>query len=156
MRDALVAFVAVALLSLTGCASTPQASLTSDADAKEFSTAPNAAMIYIYRPLGAGRGVSTLWVDGRLVGESLPQSFFRVAVRPGVNLITTSGNDSGRLQLKTEPNGIYFVEARVDGETQSEASTRFRQVSADTGKQTVEACCRLLENWRPGQSRFNF
>ena len=46
MRDALVAFVAVALLSLTGCASTPQASLTSDADAKEFGTAPNAAKVF--------------------------------------------------------------------------------------------------------------
>lgn len=148
--------IAAAVFIFGGCASTPEASLQSDADAKEFGTAPNAAMIYIYRPIGAGRGVSTLWVDGRLVGESLPQSFFRVAVRPGTNLITTSANDPGRFQLKTEPNGIYFIETRVDGETQSEASTRFRQVDAATGKRTVEACCRLLETWRPGQPRFNF
>jgi len=144
------------ILLVAGCASTPEASLENDAIAKDFTPAQNAAIIYIYRPFGAGRGVSTLWVDGRLVGESLPQSFFRVSTRPGRNRITTSANDPGRFQLDTQSNGVYFVEARVDGDTQSEATTNFRQVSPEAGKAAIAACCRMLETWRPGQPRLNF
>ncbi len=148
--------IVLALALLSGCASTPEASVTSDADAKRFDTAPNAAIVYIYRPIGGGRGVSTIWLDGRLVGESLPQSFFRVAARPGRNLITVSGNDPGRLEFDTKADGIYFVEARVEGETQSEATSRFRLVPPETGQPAIVGCCRMLETWRPGQPRLNF
>ena len=148
--------IVLALAILSGCASTPEASITSDADAKRFDTAANAAMVYIYRPIGGGPGVSTIWLDGRLVGESLPQSFFRVAARPGRNLITVSGNDPGRLEFDTRADGIYFVEARVEGETQSEAISRFRLVPPETGKTAIVGCCRMLEAWRPGQPRLNF
>ncbi|MEO7727259.1 MAG: hypothetical protein ABIS45_08400 [Burkholderiales bacterium] len=73
-----------ALTLLAGCGSTPLAPASRDADAKRFEPAMNSALIYIYRPTGyGGHGVSTLWVDGRLIGESLPETFFRVPVRPG-------------------------------------------------------------------------
>src|SRR3954471_15740893 len=132
--------IVLALAFLSGCASTPEASFTTDADAKRFDTAPNAAIVYIYRPIGSGRGVSTIWLDGRLVGESLPQSFFRVAAKPGRNRITVSGNDVGRLEFETRPDGIYFVEARVEGESQSEAASRFRLVPPETGKAAIVGC----------------
>jgi hypothetical protein len=155
MNDA-VKIIAVTVLALVaGCASTPEASLSSDADAKRFDPAMNAAVIYIYRPY-ADRGVSTLWVDGRLVGESLPKSYFRVAVRPGRTRLTTSGADSGRLEVTTRADGVYFVEAQVAGLTQSEAMTSFRSVNPETGKTAIAECCRLLEAWRPGQNRLNF
>jgi hypothetical protein len=150
------AVIGILLALLAGCASTPEASLTTDADAKRFDSAPNAALIYIYRPIGAGPGVSTIWLDGRLVGESLPQSFFRVAARPGHNRITTSGNDPGRLEFDTRADGVYFVEARVQGVSQSEASSSFRLVAPEIGKAAIVDCCRMLEAWRPGQPRLNF
>jgi hypothetical protein len=151
-----IAVLAGILLMLAGCASTPEASLESDADAKQFIPAPNAAIVYIYRPIGSGSGVSTIWVDGRLVGELLPQSFFRVAARAGHNRITTSANDPGRLEFDTSNGGVYFVEARVDGETQSEANSRFRMVDPRVGRAQIERCCQMLETWRPGQPRLNF
>ena len=144
------------LALLAGCASTPEASLGSDADAKRFDSAPNAAIIYIYRPTGAGHGVSTIWVDGRLVGETLPRTFFRVAVRPGRTRITTSAADPGRIEFDTQVDGVYFVEAQVAGETQSESITNFRRVTPEAGKSTIAGCCRMLETWRPGQQRLNF
>ena len=156
MRIEPIVSALIVLAFLAGCASTPEASLSSDADAKRFDSAMNAAIIYIYRPIGAGQGVSTIWVDGRLVGESLPQTFFRVVARPGRNRITTSGNDQGRLELNTAREGVYFVEAQVAGITQSEASTLFRQVAPELGKTAIAGCCRMLETWRPGQDRFNF
>ena len=150
------AIVCILLALIAGCASTPQATLSSDADAKRFDSAMNAAVVFIYRPIGAGHGVSTIWLDGRLVGESLPQSFFRVVARPGHNRITTSGNDPGRLEFDTRADEVYFVEARVEGETQSEARSSFRLVTPEMGKTAIAGCCRMLETWRPGQNRFNF
>jgi hypothetical protein len=147
------AVIGVLLALLAGCASTPQASLGTDADAKRFDSAPNAAIIYIYRPIGAGQGVSTIWLDGRLVGDSLPQSFFRVAARPGHNRITTAGNDPGRLEFDTRADEVYFVEARVEGESHSESISSFRLVTPESGKTAIVGCCRMLEAWRPGQPR---
>ena len=156
-KTAVLAFLAGAVLAvLAGCASTPEASLSSDADAKRFDTAPNAAIVYIYRPTGAGRGVSTIWVNGRLVGESLPRTFYRVPVRPGRTRITTSANDPGKLEFDTQLDGVYFVEARVEGETQSEAASTFRRITPEIGKAAIVSCCRMLETWRPGQDRLNF
>lgn len=133
------------------------ASRASDADAKRFESAPNAAIIYFYRPAAPGGGAaSTIWVDGRLIGETLPTTFFRVPVRAGRNRITASGNDTGRLEIDTQADGLYFVEMQVLGEAQSATTTIFRSVAPETGKAAIVGCCRLLEAWRPGQSRFNF
>ncbi len=152
----IAAAIGVMIALLAGCASTPEASPSSDADAKRFDSAPNAAIVYIYRPTGAGHGVSTIWVNGRLVGETLPQTFFRVPVRPGRTRINASAGDAGRIEFDTQVDGVYFVEAQVAGDSQSESSTVFRRVAPESGKATIAGCCRMLETWRPGQQRFNF
>jgi hypothetical protein len=145
------------LALLGGCASTPEASPDTDADAKRFESAPNAAIIYLYRPLApGGNAASTLWVDGRLIGETLSTTFFRVAVRPGRNRISASGSDAGRLEIDTQAAGIYFVETQVLGDAQGASTTFFRSVAPATGKAAILRCCNMLETWRPGQSRFNF
>ena len=158
MRNVRVVAAAITtmLALLAGCAATPEASLSSDADAKRFDSAPNAGIVYIYRPIGAGHGVSTIWVNGRLVGETLPQTFFRVPVRPGRTRISASAGDTGRLEIDTQVDGVYFVETQVAGESQSESSTVFRRVAPEAGKAAIAKCCRMLETWRPGQQRLNF
>ncbi len=150
---------ALVLLSamLGGCASTPEAAPASDAEAKQFESALNAVIIYLYRPLGpSGRGISTIWIDGRLIGETLPTTFFRVAVRPGHNRISGSGADTGRLEIDTKAGEVYFVEMQVRGESQGDSSTVFRLVAPEAGKAAILGCCNRLETWRPGQRRFNF
>ena len=137
-----------------GCAATPVAPLESDADAKRFDSAQNAAIIYLYRPAAPGNtGVSTVWVDDRLVGESLPTTFFRVVVRPGRNRIAAAGGDVGRLEIDTQAEGVYFVRMQVLGTAESESSTIFTQVAPEVAKASIVSCCRLLETWRPGQQR---
>ena len=155
MRRFLV--ILIAALLCAGCAATPEATPGSDADAKRFESAVNAAIIYLYRPpVPGGRGASTIWVDGKLIGETLPTTYFRVAVRPGRNRITASGHDTGRLEIDTQADGVYFVEMQVLGETQGDSNTIFRSVAPDAGKAAILRCCSMLETWRPGQSRFNF
>ena len=148
MRCAIVSGLAMIAL-LTGCASTPLASLEADREAKRFDSAPNAAMIYVYRPKGyGGHGVSTIWINDRLVGQTLPETFYRVPVRPGRARINVSGHDPGRLEFDTEAGGVYYVEAQVAGEAQSESNTVFRRVAPEIGQPAIQSCCRLLETWR--------
>ncbi|MDB5812301.1 MAG: hypothetical protein JWN94_4423 [Betaproteobacteria bacterium] len=153
--ESTIAALAVAVTLIAACASTPEAPLSKDADAKRFESATNAAIVYIYRPY-ADRGVSTLWVNGRLVGESLGRTFFRVPVRSGRTIINASGNDAGRIAFDAKLDGVYYVETQVSGELQSESNTVFRLVDPQLGMPAIETCCRLLENWRPSQDRLNF
>ena len=150
-----VAFVRMLMLAVLigGCAATPLASRESDADAKRFESAPRAAIIYLYRADVRG-GFSTLWINNRLLGETVAGTYFRVPVRPGRSIISASGSDMGRIAIDTQEDGVYFVEMQVHGESESNSTTIFRSVPADTAKQAIARCCALLENWRPGQERF--
>ena len=67
--------LAIACLLLGGCTATPEASPRDDAAAKRFDSVPGFAVVYLYRADSPDtRGFTTLWLDGRLVGESVPAS----------------------------------------------------------------------------------
>ena len=152
--DSFITLVFVLLMAvLGGCATTPAASPAKDAEAKRFEPELRAAIIYLYRADLSG-GVATLWIDDRLIGQTVAATYFRVAARPGRNVITASGNDLGRIELDTREEGVYFVEMRVLGESEGASTTIFRSVPPDAGKALVAKCCTLLETWRPGQARF--
>ena len=70
MRNALAICMFVVAF-LAGCSTTPEASPQSDADAKRFETAARASIIYLYRADLWG-GVSTIWIDDRLIGLAFP------------------------------------------------------------------------------------
>lgn len=128
--------------------------MQSDAEAKRFEAGTRTAIIYIYRADAPNSGgVSTLWLDDRLVGQSLPNTFFRVNARPGRNRITASGNDVGRLEIDTREGDVYFVSMSVFGEGEGSSNTIFRSVTPEIGKQEILRCCTMLETWRPGQWR---
>jgi hypothetical protein len=142
------ACVVAALIALAGgCASTPQGSVERDTDAKQYATHPGSATLYIYRPdIGDSDSDTVLWVDGRLVGATLPKTYFRVNVVPGKHTITGMGHDNGKLTLETRPGELYFVSVlNIAG------NSLFWQVPAEIGRQAVNRCCALMENWAPGQ-----
>lgn len=142
---------------ISGCAATPEASRESDADAKRFESAPRAAIIYLYRADSPGSGgTATIWLDGRLVGETVHSTYFRVIARPGHNRISASGHDTGRLEIDTRENEVYFVAMQVLGDSESSPNTRFRSMPPAAGKAELLRCCTLLETWRPGQTRMPF
>lgn len=134
------------LLFVAGCASTPQASRERDTEARQFTTHPGHSTLYVYRPEYGGDEDTVLWIDGKLIGATLPKSFFRVNVNPGKHTLSGMGNDNGKFSLETRPGELYFVELYVIA-----GHSHYRQVSRDLGKGAVNRCCALLENWAPGQ-----
>ena len=135
---------------IAGCASVPQASRERDAEAKQFVTHPQSSTVYIYRDgfqVGSrGMENSELYVDRRLIGSTLPGTFFRLDLRPGPHFLNGFAYDQGRMKLETRPGEIYFVKLTV-----ADADSSFKQVSPDVGKREILRCCSLMENWAPGQ-----
>lgn len=142
--------LAVSIVALAGCVSTPQATSERDAEAKRFLARPDAAIIYVYRFDFASTGMasedSVLYVDDRLIGATLPLTFFRFDVREGVHLLHGVGHDQGSLKLEARAGEVYFVMLLAAG-----GVSDFRRVDAATGKRDILRCCSLMENWVPGQ-----
>ena len=139
--------LAVFTLLAAGCASTPQASRERDAEAKQFGTHPNASTIYVYRSeFDRLEDLQVLYIDERLVGETLPGTYFRIDTTPGRHVLHGIASDQGRIAPETRPGQLYFVELSV-----VEGQSQFRLVSEETGRQRILKCCALLENWAPGQ-----
>ena len=137
-------------IALGGCASTPQATRERDAEAKQFTARPDAATIYVYRDDFAAVEPASenpvLYVDGRLIGGTLPGTFFRFDMRAGEHLLHGYGYDQGTLTMDTRSGEIYFVSLQAAG-----GVSHFTLVKPDTGKRDILRCCALLENWAPGQ-----
>lgn len=150
----LAALGAIAIALCAGCASTPQASPERDAEAKRFEPVTREAVIYIYRPGYTLIGPeTTLWVDNRLVGSSLPGTYFRVIALPGRNLIDTSPPDTGRLEITTRGNDVTFIEMRTEGGQDGAPTSRFRVVPPEEARAAIAKCCWRLETWRHNQPR---
>ena len=129
------------------CASTPEAAPDLDREAKQFVTHPQDSTLYVYRTDGVNLEDDTaLWINDRLIGATLPQTYFRVHLNPGKQLLAGSGIDNGSLALETRPGEAYFVRLQVVS-----GHSRFEPVPAGDARRELQACCGLLENWRPGQ-----
>ena len=139
--------ILLALVLVAACTSTPQATREEDARAKEFQTHPSASTIYVYRsPFNYYDADSVLYIDGRLVGSTLPGAYFRIDTVPAKHVLHGTGIDIGQLAIETRPGEIYFVELEVLA-----GHSNFRLVPERIGRREVRACCALLENWAPGQ-----
>jgi hypothetical protein len=142
------AAMALLLLAPGGCASTPQATPQRDAEAKQFISHPGTAAIYVYRPdfVTLEMDDSVLYVDDRLIGSTLPGSFFRIDVQPGPHVVSSSAAGSTQLKLDTRADEFYFIQLGV-----SSGSSRLLRVEPETAKRAIRQCCALMENWAPGQ-----
>ena len=142
--------LAVLILALAGCASTPQATPERDAEAKRFMARPDAATIYVYRdefgPVEPAADNTVLYVDGRLIGATLPGTFFRFDVRAGEHTLHGYGYDQGTLKVDTRSGELYFVSLQAAG-----GNSLFTLVRPETGKRDILRCCALMENWAPDQ-----
>src|SRR4051812_44464695 len=111
---ALLAVVAAGMLALAGCTSTPEAPPPRDAVAKEFYTHPAASTIYVYRSQFNNLDFdSVLFLNGRLIGSTLPGTYFRLDVTPGHNVLHGTGIDIGQIELDTRSGELYFVSLDV-------------------------------------------
>ena len=141
----LASLLAGALL-MAGCTSTPEAQPERNALAKEFLTHPAASTIYVYRSeFNVFDTDTVLYVDGRVVGSTVPGTYFRIDTTPGRHILHGTGIDLGEIALQTRPGQLYIVELSVVG-----AQSTFRLLPDQAGRERVRACCTLLTNWAPG------
>jgi hypothetical protein len=145
MRRAAWPWMLALLLGVAGCASTPQASREQDLQAKQFGTHPGMATLYVYRP-ESGKQDSVLWVDNRLIGSTLPFTYYRVDLDPGRHVLTGIAGDNGRLTIETRPDQVVFVALTIDA-----GQSHFQPVPEAFGRKALTNCCYLLETWAPGQ-----
>ena len=128
----------------SACTSTPAAP-DRDAFAKEFLTHPSASAIYVYRSEFNHFDTDTmLYIDGRIVGSTLPGTYFRIDTSPGRHVLHGSGIDVGEFALETRAGQVRFVELNVIG-----GHSNFRAIPDQVGREHVRACCALLQNWAP-------
>jgi hypothetical protein len=143
------AAISVAVLALTGCASTPQASAVQDSLSKQFITHPDSATLYVYRPdhsQDPDTEDTVLYVNDRLVGATLPGTYFRIDLLPGTYRLHGLAHDNGSLSVDLRRGEATFVTL-----TPFNGASRFARVDAAIGKRELAGCCALLENWTPGQ-----
>jgi hypothetical protein len=136
------------LLALGGCVSTPQATPAHDAEAKQFTSQPGFAGIYVYRPdlLTEELDDSTLFVDNRLIGATLPGTFFRVDVQPGTHEVQSSAAGTTSIKVDARPGELHFVQLTVFS-----GNSRLLLVDPEKAKREIHQCCAMMENWAPGQ-----
>lgn len=133
------------ILWLAGCASTPQASVERDEAAKQFGSSPAASTVYVYRPHPA-QEETVLWIDDRLIGATLPRTYFRVHLEPGRHVFTGIAADNGKMVLETRPGEVYYVAQNL-----FVGQSYFQSVPAEYARKAIINCCSLLENWAPNQ-----
>ena len=142
------------LLLCSACASTPESTAERDAWAKEFEPLTRDSVIYVYRPDPAGTiAVTELYVDGRLIGSSLPETYFRISVLPGRHLVETFAGHGPPIEVETRGNDVIFLELQNYSSTDGTPNMRFRRVSPEAGKKAILACCARLETLQRGQQR---
>lgn len=149
MTRAAQALACCLLAALGGCVSVPQASPDRDAEARQYITHPGFSTLYVYRndsPAGLEADDSVLYVNGRLIGATLPGTYFRIDLRPGEHLLHGYAHDQGRIRVSTPAGEITFVSLSVVAGT-----SHFGKIAPDAAKREIARCCVLMENWAPGQ-----
>jgi hypothetical protein len=107
-----VAMLAAVLL-VSGCASVDMGSKAESDKAKEFNPPSNGnAGVYIYRDSFVGKALKKdVWIDGKCVGESAPDVFFRTEVEGGkrYKIETESEFSPNALEVIFEAGKNYFI-----------------------------------------------
>lgn len=106
----LLALAIVSLLS--GCASVPMASSEEDNIKKQFSAPPQGSSgLYIYRNSNFGGALTKdVYLDGKLIGETAPMTYFYKRVKSGKHTLSTESEFSNNdLILQTKSGKNYFV-----------------------------------------------
>jgi hypothetical protein len=125
----------IATLLLAGCAAPPPSPAPeADAQARLFKPAADKAVIYVLRDRGDFfAGPVRVTVDGKEVGETVPNTYLRLETEPGMKLIVSYTNPPATLELNTLAGGLYYVWQDITPERLREHSA-LRVVDRDTAR----------------------
>jgi hypothetical protein len=97
---------------LGGCASVPMASKEEDNTKKEFLAPPQGSSgLYIYRNSHLGGALKKdVYIDGKLIGETAPMTYFYKRVESGKHTLSTESEFSENdLILQAESGKNHFI-----------------------------------------------
>lgn len=127
---------------LAGCASVPMASIDEDARAKTYAVKPDKSNIYVYRNETLGGGIPlTVALDGRVAGQTGPQTYFLFEVDPGTHEVSSISENTSTLRLTTAPGRAYYVWQEVKMGMWM-ARSQLQEVDEATGRRGVAECRR--------------
>jgi hypothetical protein len=133
-------FLLLVALLVSGCASVPMTSL--DARAKAFIAKPDKSLIYLYRNETFGGAIAmTVSLDGKVAGQTGPQTYFLWEVEPGAHEVTSHTENVATLKLTTDPGRLYFIWQEVKMGMWT-ARSQLQQVDEETGRKAVSECKR--------------
>lgn len=125
-----------------GCASVPMASVEESGSRKAFAPPPaDKAALYIFRDSSLGGSLKkTLYVNGEVIGESAPKTFFYRQVTPGTTTISTESEFSENdLSVETRGGQNYFIRQYIRiGVFVGGANLEL--VGEEEGREGVRAC----------------
>ncbi len=105
----LVALLAI-MSALAGCASVPMMPLKDDVQAKTFTVSKDKSNIYLYRNETFGGAIPmTVTLDGKVAGQTGPETYFLWEVAPGSHMISSVAENTAFINLVTKPGEAYFV-----------------------------------------------
>ena len=121
----------------------PPAGVAAEAQARLLQPVPDKAVIYVLRDRGdILRFEIRVLLDGRDMGATSPNSYFRWEVPPGRHVIVSDTDPPAVLELTTQPGGLYYVWQDINvGFLRAES--RLEQVNLYTAKQTMESAVLL-------------
>jgi hypothetical protein len=110
MRSLFACATVAAVALLAGCASQPLAKPESDTLAKLMQPVPDKAVIYLIRnePFSAPWPIQVT-LDGKDMGETGAETYFRWTVEPGEHMIVSHTENAAGLLINAEPGRIYYV-----------------------------------------------
>lgn len=140
IRSLILVVAALAIATLSGCASVPMASEAQDAEAKQFMPPKGKANIYVYRNEFLGGAVAMeIDLDGKQVAVTRANNFVRLIVAPGKHTITShaENEDTVEVMAKAGKNHYVWQEAKMGFVM---ARTKLHLVDEQTGQQGVNEC----------------
>ena len=130
-------------LLLSSCAGIKPASEAQNSEAKLFKAVAKKGVLYIFRDEGLGGALhKSIRVNGTMLGETGPDSFFRYVVEPGTCKIDSNGESV--LEVSVKAGQIYYVWQEMKMGVFS-GSTKLSLVDANRGRKGV-LDSRLIQN----------
>ena len=141
-KKVLILLTLVTTAYLAGCATVPMSSVEQDNERKEFTLPPEEiAGLYIYRNSSFGGALKkTIYIDGVMIGETAPMTYFYKAIKPGIHELSTESEFSNNnFELDAKGGQNHFVRQYIKFGV-FVGGANFELVSDEEGKEGVLEC----------------
>jgi hypothetical protein len=136
MKKAVLVLLCMAMMA--GCATTH---MTKPEKAPELVTQPDKAQLVIIRETMFG-GAIVFWnyLDGRLIGETMGQSYFITPVAPGPHHVVVASENTCAAQFDFKPGKTYFLGEGVAMGVWRARSSGFYPMTLEDATKAMNSC----------------